>query len=98
MSEKIPLQDILARHPEDVLYYKLEPKDIDVFNKIVEAYDNVALVSTVDPKIAKVALWATADTKGVLLKLLKKMPVRVTPWEEYIESIENMDNVNIEES
>ncbi|MGI5825470.1 MAG: DUF4911 domain-containing protein [Bacillota bacterium] len=86
MTEQIPLAEMMAKHSDEVTYFQIAPKDIDIFNKIVEAYDNVALVSTVEPKTAKVALWTTADTKAVLLKLINKMPVRAMLWEDYVKN------------
>ena len=88
MAEK-SLESIISAHHEEVLYFRVNPKDIDVFNKIIEAYDNLAIVSTVDPKVAKLCLWVTEDNKPILLKLIKKMPVKVWPWEEYETSCEN---------
>lgn len=77
------MESIIAAYPEEVLYFRVNPKDIDVFNKIIEAYDNLAIVSTVEPKTAKLCLWVTENNKPVLLKLIKKMPIKVMLWEEY---------------
>lgn len=84
MADILAVERLMAEHPDEVLYFRVEPKDIDIFNKIIEAYDNIAIVSTVDPKAAKLGVWVTEDTKPVLLKLIRKMPVRAVPWEEYI--------------
>ena len=91
MADISAVEQLMQEHPEEVMYFQVAPKDIDVFNKIVEAYDNVAIVSTVDPKAAKLGLWTTADTKPVLLKLIKKLPVKVIPWEDYIENLKEAD-------
>lgn len=84
MADILTVERLMAENQNEVLYFRVEPKDIDIFNKIIEAYDNIAIVSTVDPKAAKLGVWVTEDTRPVLLKLIKKMPVRAIPWEEYI--------------
>ena len=46
---------------------------IDRFNKIIEAYDNLALVSTVDAAAGELICWVTPDLRPLLLKLLEKL-------------------------
>lgn len=87
-----PLMELINRYPEEITYFRIAPKDIDVFNKIVEAYDNVALVSTIDPKIAKVAVWTTPDTKDIFMKLVKKIPITITEWDYYIKNLKVGEN------
>lgn len=76
-SERSLSPDMLARHEAELVYVRLPAAKIDWFNKIIEAYDNLALVSTVDPAAALVVCWATADMRPILLKLLSKLPVEV---------------------
>ena len=47
---------------------------IDVFNKIIEAYDNLALVTALDPAQGKLLVQVTPDTKRDTLKLLNHLP------------------------
>jgi len=56
---------------------QVEPKNIDIFNKIIEAYDNLALVTAIDPKEGKLVVRVTGDTKKDTLRLLKRMPFPV---------------------
>lgn len=81
------LKTLMAAYPEEVSYYQIAPKDIDLFNKIIEAYDHLGLVTTLDPKAAKVAVWTTKDTKPLLLKLIRKLPFAVVPWEESAQTV-----------
>ena len=46
-------------------------------NKIIEGYDNLALVSTLDAQRALLCCWVTADMRPVLLKLLSKLKIEV---------------------
>ncbi|MEL7566392.1 MAG: DUF4911 domain-containing protein [Dehalobacterium sp.] len=53
-------------------------QNIDIFNKIIEAYDNLALVTAIDSKKGKLMVRVTKDTKKDTLRLLKHMPFAVT--------------------
>ena len=57
----------------ELVHVRVEASRIDWFNKIIEGYDNLALVSTLDPSEGRLCCWVTADTKTILLKLLSKM-------------------------
>lgn len=54
---------------------EMAPHDIDFFNKLIEGYDNLALVTTLDAKLGKVALWVTEHTKKELLSILRCFPI-----------------------
>ncbi|MGI5892336.1 MAG: DUF4911 domain-containing protein [Bacillota bacterium] len=56
---------------------QVEPNDIDFFNKLIEGYDNLAMVTTLDAKIGKVVLWVTEHTKKDILAILKCLPIPV---------------------
>ena len=56
---------------------QVNPKDIDVFNKIIEAYDNLALVTALDAAQGKLLVRVTPDTKEDTLKLLNHLPFPV---------------------
>ena len=73
----LDLQDLVFANPQEIIHVSVAPNNIDRFNKIVEAYDNLALVSTLDADAGRVVLWVTADTKATALKLLRKMPFPV---------------------
>lgn len=76
-NERQLSQELLARHAAELVWVQVEPAKIDWFNKIVEAYDNLALISTVDAAQGLLVCWATADMQPVLLKLLSKLPVKL---------------------
>lgn len=56
---------------------QVDPQNIDVFNKIIEAYDNLALVTAIDPREGTLMVRVTEDTKKDTLRLLKHMPFPV---------------------
>ncbi len=56
---------------------QVNPQNINFFNKIIEAYDNLALVTAVDPQLGHLLVRVTGDTKGDTIKLLKRMPFSV---------------------
>ena len=80
-DQGLDLKELAAAHPEEVLRVRVAPADIDRLNKIIEAYDNLALVSTLDPASGEVLLWTTPDQRPILQKLLAKMrfPVEILP-------------------
>jgi hypothetical protein len=81
--------DMLRRHAEELVCVRVQPEQIDIFNKIVEAYDNLAIVSTVSAAEGTLACWVTADMRPILLKLLGKMPVKT----EILELSEVLQNI-----
>jgi len=56
---------------------QIAPSDIDFFNKLVEGYDNLAIVTTLDAAIGKIALWVTEHTKKEMMGILKCLPIPV---------------------
>ena len=66
--------------PEDAaakVWLQVTPRRIDYINKIIEAYDNLAMVSTVDPVAGILVCHVTPDMRPVLLKLLSKLRVKL---------------------
>lgn len=73
MSERGIAADMPNRYPEEVVRVWVSPEDIDKFNKIIEAYDNLAIVSTLNVGEGELICWTTADCRPILLKLLSKL-------------------------
>lgn len=59
------------------LLVQVAPNDIDFFNKLVEGYDNLSIITTIDAQLGKMALWVTEHTKKEVLAILKCLPVPV---------------------
>jgi len=60
------------------LLVHVEPRDIDLFNKLFEGYDNLALVTTIHAESGKIALRAAASACKDLLAILRCFPIPVT--------------------
>lgn len=76
--------ELLEKHQGELLKIKVAPEKIDLVNKFIEAYDNCALVTTIDAKEGLLALWVTPDTCTLAKKVLKYIPVNV----EFIENVD----------
>ena len=61
----------------EMILVEVAPRDIDFFNKLLEGYDNLALVTTLDAKLGKIALWVAKHAKKDVLAILKCLPVPV---------------------
>ncbi|MDO4581823.1 MAG: DUF4911 domain-containing protein [Bacillota bacterium] len=66
-----------AKHEGEMLMVSVEPADIDLFNKLIEGYDNMALVTTLDARLGRIALWVSAHAKKDMLAILKCLPIPV---------------------
>lgn len=62
---------------EEMILVEVAPHDIDFFNKLLEGYDNLALVTTLDAKLGKIALWVAKQAKKDVLAILNCLPVPV---------------------
>ncbi len=61
----------------ETIIVEIAPADIDLFNKLIEGYDNMALVTTLDEKIGKVGLQVASYAKKDILAILKCLPIPV---------------------
>lgn len=75
-------REMLGRYPKEVVRVKVAPDKIDRFNKIIEAYDNLAIVSTLDAATGELVCWTTEDNRPILLKLLSKIRMDITVYDE----------------
>lgn len=77
MSERGVDMAMVERYPNEVVRVRVAPEQIDRFNKIIEAYDNLAIVSTIDAGRGELVCWTTEDSRPILLKLLSKMRMNI---------------------
>jgi hypothetical protein len=56
---------------------KINPKDIDYINKIIEAYDGLGIVHTINRKEGIVAVHVTPDTANEVLVILNNLNVEI---------------------
>jgi len=66
-----------ARETEEMILVEVAPRDIDFFNKLLEGYDNLALVTTLDARLGQLALWVAKHATKDVLAILKCLPVPV---------------------
>ncbi len=66
------------KNREEMILVQIAPNDIDLFNKLLEGYDNLALVSTLDARIGRIALWVAGHAKKDLLAILRCLPIPVS--------------------
>lgn len=56
---------------------RVQSKDIDYINKIIEAYDGLGIVHTVDRHAGVVAVHVTPDTVGDVRDILENLEVEI---------------------
>ena len=62
---------------DEMMYVQVDPVDIDLFNKLLEGYDNLALVSADDAGIGRLVLLFARCAKKDLLAVLRCLPIPV---------------------
>ena len=62
---------------DQMLVCRIAPEDIDLFNKLLEGYDNLTLVTTLDASIGRMALRFAQTAKKDLMAVLHCLPVPV---------------------
>lgn len=71
----------MSEHIEDegeLIYVQVEPADIDFFTKLIEGYDNLALVTSEDAGRGRLALRVARHATKDLLAILHCLPIPVS--------------------
>lgn len=71
--------------PHSMIYAQVEPEHIADVNWIMEGYEHLAMVSTVDGTSGLIKFYATPDTYFDTLDIIENMPFKV-------DVIDNMEN------
>lgn len=71
--------------PHSMIYAQVEPERIADVNWIMEGYEHLAMVSTVDGTSGLIKFYATHDTYFDTLDIIENMPFKV-------DVIDNMEN------
>ncbi|HZK43788.1 MAG TPA: DUF4911 domain-containing protein [Syntrophomonadaceae bacterium] len=66
----------MTKMPEGI-YIQINPPEIDLLTKLIEAYDNLGIVTTIDGKKGILAIRGTKETYPELLGILKNLPIKV---------------------
>ncbi|MEQ8237258.1 MAG: DUF4911 domain-containing protein [Syntrophomonadaceae bacterium] len=59
---------------KDEIYAQVSPDRIDMLTKLVEAYDHLGVVSTLDQNLGTVVIRVTTDTWHEMLEILAHLP------------------------
>lgn len=62
---------------ENKLFIRIKSKDIAFLTKIMEAYENLAVVTTLDAAQGLLVIHVTPDTRETVKEILKNMPIVV---------------------
>ena len=62
---------------DELIRVSVEPRDIDFLNKLLEGYDNLALVTTVDASLGKMVLSVAKNAKKDIMAVLRCLPIPV---------------------
>lgn len=60
------------------IYGRVEPVNIDMLSKIVEAYEHLGIVSTLDRRQGLVVIRCTEDTREDMLGILAALPFPIS--------------------
>ena len=71
--------------PHSMIYAQVEPERIADVNWIMEGYEHLAMVSTVDGTSGQIKFYAMPDTYFDTLDIIENMPFKV-------DVIDNMEN------
>lgn len=67
------------------VYIEIPPKDVNFVNRILEGYEYLGVLTTLDSKRAICMIWSTEDTNLEVRKVLSELtevPVRFLSGEE----------------
>ncbi|HWR09947.1 DUF4911 domain-containing protein [Sporomusa sp.] len=59
------------------IYIQVEPKDVNFINRIMEGYEYLGVVSTLDRIAGILVIRATPDTAGEVHDILANLPISV---------------------
>ncbi len=59
---------------KDRIILKIPKREITFLTKIIEGYDNLGIVSTIDPSEGLVMIRLTPDTEPIIRQILAELP------------------------
>ncbi|MGE5390700.1 MAG: DUF4911 domain-containing protein [Deltaproteobacteria bacterium] len=66
---------------DSVIYLQLEPRNIDMLTRIIEACSHLGVVSTLDRREGLVIIRGTPDTISEIDSLLPELPFKVRRYD-----------------
>ena len=62
---------------KEEIFAQVDPKNIDLLRQLIENYDNLGIVSTLDQYKGEVIIRVTPDTYGEVKDILQNLPFAV---------------------
>ena len=66
-----------------ISYYKINKKDINKLEMILQSYENLAMFSTMDSKIAVVRIMSDINNKEIITDILNSLDIKLEELERY---------------
>jgi len=64
-------------------YYQIEPKNINKLEMILQSYENLAMFSTMDNKLAVVRIMSDINNKEIIADILNSLDIGLKKLEKY---------------
>lgn len=73
----------------DAVYIEINPHEVNYVNRILEGYEYLGILTTIDPRRAVCCIHSTADTRQDVIDILTHLdiPVKILSREETLEAI-----------
>jgi len=62
---------------KDEILARVSPNHIDMLTRLIEAYDNLGIVSTIDRNSGQVRIRVTPDTWAEIMEILQNLPLDI---------------------
>ena len=63
---------------DTAVYIEIDPSDVNYINRIIEGYEYLGILTTLDPKRATCRIISTADTRDMVIDILTHLDAKVT--------------------
>lgn len=67
----------------DFLYFHVEPEEVNFVNRILEGYEYLGVMTTIDVAKSIIMLRTTPDTKPLAVEILQSLPVAVDVLDDF---------------
>ncbi len=68
---------IISQREPDSVYFIINPHDVNYVNRILESYEYLGILTTLDPARALCVVHSTADTKREVCEILRSLSIPV---------------------
>ena len=74
------------------VYIEIPPEEVNYINRIIEGYEYLGILTTLDPKRATCQINSTADTRNIVIDVLTHLDdVKVTILPNREEAVEGIE-------